>query len=371
MSTVVGVKLCGGPIISIVVVHLIGLDGKLGTREATNSKFGELSENSSKGRAVMNPNEGDVDDMTEQGADMLSLILGNSMSGEGDVAHAIQTGWLIKLELDRHAIICPDACLYLPQNIQVKEARYQVTKKHLEANVAEEAAAFVCEELRSAVALHNSTEFSVVLSSVQLSTSGIYRCEVSGEAPYFETVADQPHMLVVVPPESDPVITGGQPRYHIGDTVNVTCSIRSSKPAVNLTWLINERKADPKLVHGPFKQYVGREGLESSSIVLQFVVRQKHFVRGNMKLKCAASIATIYVRVNEKSFGGERPQKGLVLESRGTAQAPNGSRADRVHTSGAKKRKATTTTKPGHLGSSYETSKRTGITIGDAFHGYT
>ncbi|ENN80724.1 hypothetical protein YQE_02860, partial [Dendroctonus ponderosae] len=137
------------------------------------------------------------------------------------------------------------------------------------------------------------------------------------------------------PPESDPVITGGQPRYHIGDTVNVTCSIRSSKPAVNLTWLINERKADPKLVHGPFKQYVGREGLESSSIVLQFVVRQKHFVRGNMKLKCAASIATIYVRVNEKSFGGERPQKGLVLESRGTAQAPNGSRADRVHTSGS------------------------------------
>ncbi|KAH1028747.1 hypothetical protein HUJ05_002077 [Dendroctonus ponderosae] len=139
-----------------------------------------------------------------------------------------------------------------------------------------------------------------------------------------------------IPPESDPVITGGQPRYHIGDTVNVTCSIRSSKPAANLTWLINERKADPKLVHGPFKQYVGREGLESSSIVLQFVVRQKHFVRGNMKLKCAASIATIYVRVNEKSFGGERPQKGLVLESRGTAQAPNGSRADRVHTSAAK-----------------------------------
>lgn len=45
--------------------------------------------------------------------------------------------------------------------------------------------------------VHNSTEFSVVLSSVQLSTSGIYRCEVSGEAPYFETVADQAHMLVV------------------------------------------------------------------------------------------------------------------------------------------------------------------------------
>ncbi|ENN80722.1 uncharacterized protein LOC109533325 [Dendroctonus ponderosae] len=154
ISTIVGLLQCGGPIISIVVVHLIGLDGKLGTREATNSKFGELSENSSKGRAVMNPNEGDVDDMTEQGADMLSLILGNSMSGEGDVAHAIQTGWLIKLELDRHAIICPDACLYLPQNIQVKEARYQVTKKHLEANVAEEAAAFVCEELRSAVAVN-------------------------------------------------------------------------------------------------------------------------------------------------------------------------------------------------------------------------
>lgn len=45
--------------------------------------------------------------------------------------------------------------------------------------------------------MHNSNESVVVLSSVQLSTTGMYRCEVSGEAPYFETVTDRQHMTVV------------------------------------------------------------------------------------------------------------------------------------------------------------------------------
>lgn len=45
--------------------------------------------------------------------------------------------------------------------------------------------------------MHNSTESVVVLSSVQLSSTGTYRCEVSGEAPFFETVTDHQKMTVV------------------------------------------------------------------------------------------------------------------------------------------------------------------------------
>lgn len=74
---------------------------------------------------------------------------------------------------------------------------------------------------------------------------------------------------------------------------------------------------------------LGREGLETSELGLEFRVRPKHFKRGNMKLKCLATIATLYLVSNEESVEGERPQKASVLESRGTA-APSGSRADRV-----------------------------------------
>jgi hypothetical protein len=37
----------------------------------------------------------------------------------------------------------------------------------------------------------------VTLKSVDLSGSGVYRCEVSGEAPTFQTVGESAQMIVV------------------------------------------------------------------------------------------------------------------------------------------------------------------------------
>lgn len=45
--------------------------------------------------------------------------------------------------------------------------------------------------------LHNSTDNAVVLKSVNLSSTGRYRCEVSAEAPSFQTVSDHGDMIVV------------------------------------------------------------------------------------------------------------------------------------------------------------------------------
>lgn len=45
--------------------------------------------------------------------------------------------------------------------------------------------------------LHNSTDTQVVLDSVTLASSGRYRCEVSAEAPSFQTVSDHGDMIVV------------------------------------------------------------------------------------------------------------------------------------------------------------------------------
>lgn len=48
-----------------------------------------------------------------------------------------------------------------------------------------------------------------------------------------------------------------------------------------------------------------------------------------MKLKCLATIATVYLRSNEESVEGVKPPRPPALESRETV-APSGSRADRV-----------------------------------------
>ncbi|GAB0095398.1 hypothetical protein DMENIID0001_107790 [Sergentomyia squamirostris] len=45
--------------------------------------------------------------------------------------------------------------------------------------------------------IHNSTDSVVVLQNVSLSSTGKYRCEVSAEAPSFQTVTDHGDMIVV------------------------------------------------------------------------------------------------------------------------------------------------------------------------------
>lgn len=86
-------------------------------------------------------------------------------------------------------------------------------------------------------------------------------------------------------PEEGPRITGGRPRYQIGDVVRVNCSSGRSKPAAHLTWYINGDPADSTLLRSYDPVITGREGLETSILGLEFRVKQRHFRRGDMKLK--------------------------------------------------------------------------------------
>ncbi|XP_043503535.1 uncharacterized protein LOC122525045 isoform X5 [Polistes fuscatus] len=170
------------------------------------------------------------------------------------------------------------------------------------------------------VDIHNSTERSVVLYSVNLMSSGRYRCEVSAEAPSFQTVSDHSDMMVVALPENGPVITGrpGRRRYQVSDVVRFNCTSAKSKPAAMLSWFINGEPVDPQYLRGPHITEVDREGLETAVLGLEFRLRTKHFKKGDMKIKCLATIATVYWKSNELSIEGERPLKMPVMESRET-----------------------------------------------------
>lgn len=179
------------------------------------------------------------------------------------------------------------------------------------------------------VDMDNSTQNIVTLTNVQLPASGTFKCEVSGEAPIFQTVRSKSELTVVVLPVEGPKITGGRPRYQPGDKLRVNCTSGSSKPAAQLNWFINGLPANRSLLKGPYVIITGREGLETTVLGLEFTVKHRHFRRGDLKLKCLATIVPLYWKSNEESVEGEKPPKASVLESRGTA-TPSSSRADRV-----------------------------------------
>ncbi|KAH8282161.1 hypothetical protein KR054_005841 [Drosophila jambulina] len=189
--------------------------------------------------------------------------------------------------------------------------------------------------------LRNSSDTQIFLRRVTLQSSGLYRCEVSGEAPAFNTVSESETMTVVVTPNHGPKITGGQPRYQIGDTVRVNCTSSPSKPVCHLSWLINGEPVQKTHLRQYDKVVVNRDGLEMARLGLEFRVRAYHFKHGDMKLKvryihtfkiiiinflyiysqCVAKISSLYLQSNEESVESDRQQRAPALESRETVAA--------------------------------------------------
>ncbi|GAB6023139.1 hypothetical protein CHUAL_007221 [Chamberlinius hualienensis] len=167
-----------------------------------------------------------------------------------------------------------------------------------------------------------SDETKVTLKNVQLETSGNFKCEVSGEAPYFPTVFNEREMVVFDLPEDVPKITGIQPKYDIGETLNVNCTSYKSKPAAILSWTVNGDKANKMLLR-EFPSSTDEDGLETSVLGLEFQVHDHHFRYGEMKLRCTASIAPIYHQISEESIIGGN-QQASVLESKETPSQING-----------------------------------------------
>jgi len=154
-----------------------------------------------------------------------------------------------------------------------------------------------------------STETRIVLKTVQLRSEGSYLCEVSGEAPLFQTAKNQNYLSVVDLPDGTPVISGTQPRYKTGDIISANCTSYNSIPAAKLNWYINGEEAlSSMLVQYPVKENI--QGKLTSILGLRFEVKDKTFSKsGDIKIKCTATIQTIYWRSNEESIQGPGSDK--------------------------------------------------------------
>lgn len=64
----------------------------------------------------------------------------------------------------------------------------------------------------------------------------------------------------------------------------MNCTSGKSRPATRLAWYINGEPAPPTTLLPPTHE-LSEDGLETTSMALDFKVKQKHFRKGDLKLK--------------------------------------------------------------------------------------
>ncbi|XP_022900142.1 uncharacterized protein [Onthophagus taurus] len=168
-----------------------------------------------------------------------------------------------------------------------------------------------------------STRNRVVLRSVNLKTSGMFRCEVSAEAPSFSSAQSEALMEVVSLPEEDPIITGMELNYPLGEEIDLNCTSGKSHPASEIHWYVNDIEVaspDNLIQYPPF---VHAHGLVSTIVGLRFVLHGSHFVAGAMRVKCVASVSPVLWKGDMESVVHSLPLKGIreaLVLVKGSAQ---------------------------------------------------
>jgi len=151
---------------------------------------------------------------------------------------------------------------------------------------------------------YKSTETRIVLRNVDLSTRGKFRCEVSGEAPLFQTATSTNVLIVVDLPDDGPIISGTDPMYNPGDILTANCTSFNSFPAATLNWYINGQVAPLRLLK-KYPAVASNRELTTSTLGLRLKVEKSLFSKsGDLKIKCTATIDPIYWKSNEESIQG-------------------------------------------------------------------
>ncbi|XP_042891812.1 uncharacterized protein LOC122266241 [Penaeus japonicus] len=151
------------------------------------------------------------------------------------------------------------------------------------------------------VILEESKENKVVLREVDLTATGEYKCEVGRDWPGFAYDDKAANMTVLAIPNERPRIEGVvDGHFRVDDLVNLNCTAAPSMPAATLLWYINDDAA-PKEYLREYNHVKTADGLFISTLGLNFKLTKTDFIQGELKLKCTATIATLYHKVEEHS----------------------------------------------------------------------
>ncbi|EDW83939.1 uncharacterized protein beat-IV [Drosophila tropicalis] len=147
----------------------------------------------------------------------------------------------------------------------------------------------------------------VLLRGLTLNSTGLYRCEVSAEAPNFSSVQGEGRLDIVFLPRDGPHIRGQQYQYQIGENLYLNCTSGKSHPASHLQWFVNEQPILDERYLYKYNDIVHKHGLITSTLGLQLPLESRHFHDGDMRVKCLASISPVLWKGGKESVLQRRP----------------------------------------------------------------
>ncbi|XP_014278010.1 uncharacterized protein [Halyomorpha halys] len=160
----------------------------------------------------------------------------------------------------------------------------------------------------------------VTLNRVGFTSSGSYRCEVSTEAPDFETALQSKNMTVVVYPDGPPVISGVPSTYSSAEEhITANCTSGKSNPAPVVIWYVNGVKMS--------NQYT-MDGAETES-------QGPVYSRSSQLRYPLSRVDAGYVNLNCSSFVAALPPLSTVLTVRVSSASAKPAK-QRLHNSGTK-----------------------------------
>ncbi|XP_076063409.1 uncharacterized protein LOC143038274 [Oratosquilla oratoria] len=144
------------------------------------------------------------------------------------------------------------------------------------------------------VDLTRSGKGHVTIQNVTVMAAGVYRCEISAEAPSFQTDSKVMRVDILVIPHGKPHIAGVRDLYHTGEIARLTCHSPKARPKPNLVFYVNNQKANTSQVQ-PLETLTDEDGLHQSSLILHLPIRPSILQNtGVIRVRCECSIPRRY-----------------------------------------------------------------------------
>ncbi|XP_047109635.1 uncharacterized protein LOC124778994 [Schistocerca piceifrons] len=160
-----------------------------------------------------------------------------------------------------------------------------------------------------------SNEHQVTLTNVGRDLTGYYKCEVSADAPLFHTVIKTALMIVADLPTDDPVVDVEKLKYSLGEKIRANCTVEPSYPAANLSWYINGKLLMPGASASRIEttSVADATGLETARSTLELEAAAPLFVEGRLRLRCLATVFTLFRKSQELVLAEDTPQLAPVM----------------------------------------------------------
>lgn len=180
-------------------------------------------------------------------------------------------------------------------------------------------------DLGTKVIKSRSDAHQVVIKDVQPNHTGKYRCEVSGDYPFFNTVIVSGYMYVASLPGGDPQVRVEKLRYAVGDTVRGNCTVPSGNPPANVTWTVNGAPVNASFMLN-ITEKLGDNQQSMTIAGLDYEIIPDSFNNGRLHITCHANVFHLYNKQADVLLSEERPRLASVLGTRESSYIGSASR---------------------------------------------